>query len=91
MANDAAEKTTFTQNERGVDINLKGEIKRSTVDAAIDRCAAGTCPCCTTEFVAQLDDIAVEGKDGDVTIHVMGPVTTDIMAEKFSTCDCLGK
>lgn len=80
------------QVKDGVDVKLKGDIERDKVDAMVEKCGTGTCNCCGPEFIQQLDGIEVEGRDGDVTIHVKGKgVTSDVISEKLAICDCYGK
>jgi hypothetical protein len=85
-----AEMASLEQKENGVDINVTGEVERQKVDAMLEQCNAGACSCCGPEFIEQLDGIGVEGQDGDVTIHVRGSVSKDVIAEKMSMCDCYG-
>lgn len=81
-----------TQVTDGVDVRLQGDVERDKVDAMIAKCGTGTCSCCGPEFIEKLDGMEVEGRDGDVTIHVKGKgVTSDVISEKLSICDCYGE
>lgn len=83
---------SVSQTDDGVDVRFQHEaVEREKVDAMLDQCRAGSCDCCGPEFVERLDGLDVEGADGDVTIHVRGPVTKEIIEEKLGACDCYGK
>ena len=83
---------SVVQTDDGVDVRFRHEaVEREKVDAMLDNCRAGSCDCCGPEFVENLDGLDVEGQDGDVTIHVRGPVTKAIIEEKLGACDCYGK
>lgn len=87
-----SEMGSVEEKSHGVDVRFQGEaVEREKVDAMLDQCRAGSCDCCGPEFVEQLDGLDVEGSDGDVTIHVRGPVTKDMIEEKLAACDCYGK
>ncbi len=89
MANKLAEMGTVHQKEGGVDVNLKGEVERQKVDDMVQKCSTGTQTCCGPDFFEKVDGIEVEGKDGDVTIHVKGDkVTSGMIEQNLSNCDC---
>ncbi len=74
--------------KKGVSVHLGGDIEVDKVKAMVAKCGTGTCSCCGPEFVQALDGIDVDGKDGNVTMTIKGPVSKEIISEKLAICDC---
>jgi len=82
-------KTNLAKTQNGVSINFKGELKKESIEAMVQACRDGNCGCdCAPTMMPQISDIAVSGKDGDVTITLHSE-TLDLksVAEAMEGCD----
>jgi hypothetical protein len=85
--------TGMTQHEEGVDITVAGDvITVEKMQAMANMCAPGGsgCPsdCCSDDFKSRLQGVAIEGVDGDVTMHLRGAINASEVQASLSKCDC---
>lgn len=91
MSNKLADMSKVAESDEGVDVHVQGDVQRDTVERMIESCGTGNESCCGPEFFERVSDISVDGKDGDVTIHVSGQVTPGMIEQNLSECDCYDK
>jgi hypothetical protein len=61
------------KTDNGVNIKFTGDIKKNDVQNMIDSCGGGDCGCdCDPAMMEKIEDKLVSGKNGDVTISLVG-------------------
>lgn len=88
MANELEKMSTVNKTKAGVEVRVQGEVQKEKIDTMIQGCATGTHACCGPEFFAKVKNIEVGGEDGDVSIHIQGDVTEDMIKHNLANCDC---
>ncbi len=85
---DLSQISTVSEVEDGVDVLMQGDVTREKVDAMVDKCSTGAQSCCGPEFFDKVTDLSVTGQDREVTVHVKGEVTTEMLQQNLAACDC---
>ncbi|MEM9103740.1 MAG: hypothetical protein AAGB12_15630 [Pseudomonadota bacterium] len=85
--------TDMQQKENGVDVVVEGkDIKIDKMQAMANKCGPDgkVCEddCCDADFAARLEGVDVDGIDGKVTMHVLGAINADEVANNLSRCNC---
>jgi translation elongation factor EF-Tu-like GTPase len=89
MSGELEKMSTVSKNDTGVEIRVRGEVKKQKIEAMIGSCATGAHACCGPEFFAKVDSIDVAGTDGDVAIRINGAgVTEEMIRGNLAVCDC---
>lgn len=61
------------KTDNGVNINLTGNIKKDDVQNMLNSCEGEECSCsCNPEMLEKIEDKMVSGKNGKVTISLVG-------------------
>ncbi len=69
-------KQVFKTGE-GVKINFSGAVQKGQIVKMVENCATGACECMSDETKKKINKMQVEGKDGEVALHLDGEVSTE--------------
>jgi len=61
----------------GVKIAFGGSVQQAKIVKMVENCATGQCECMSDESKAKLKDMKVSGRDGDVTLDLVGDLSTE--------------
>jgi len=67
--------------DNGVKISFTGEVKKQNIVKMVENCATGQCECMSDETKKKIQNMQVNGKDGDVSLDLTG----DISKEEIET------
>ncbi len=88
MSNELEKMSTLQKTDAGVEVRVQGDVRKEKIDEMISGCATGSHSCCGPDFFARVSGIDVGGQDGDVSIHVKGEVTEEMIQQNLANCDC---
>lgn len=88
MSNELEKMSTVKKTDSGVEVRVQGEVEKEKIDSMIESCSTGEHACCGPDFFEKVNSLEVAGQDGDVSIHVNGDVTEEMIKENLSNCDC---
>jgi hypothetical protein len=84
MSNDVK----ITDTQTGVDIHIKGDVKKENIEQLTNSCSTGECSCSPTMF-NQISAIDTFGKDGNMTISLKSDtLNANEVSSCMSECDC---
>lgn len=84
------EKKVF-KTESGVKINFLGEVEKQNIVTMVENCSTGKCDCMSDSTKEKIENMKVDGVDGDVNINLEGDVSVEeIQAalEKSKVVNC---
>lgn len=86
MSNDVQ----IIETQNGIDIQIKGDVKKEDVEQLTQACSEGTCDCdCSPDMFSKITSIQTVGKDGDVSILLTGNnLKANEISDCMSGCDC---
>ena len=84
MANDIK----VIESDKGIDIHINGNVKLQDIESMAQNCTNGGCDC-SPEMLASINDIQVNGTDGEVHITLKGNSLNNKEVQNcMDKCDC---
>lgn len=56
----------------GVKITFSGSVAKQNVVEMVERCKAGKCDCMSDESKLKIEDMQIDGEDGNVELRIKG-------------------
>ncbi len=83
-------KNVFKTTE-GVKIQFSGAVAKEQIVKMVKNCATGQCECMSENTKKKIDDMQVDGKDGDVKLHLKGDISKEEIETALSKSKVLNK
>ena len=61
----------------GVKIQFSGAVAKQQIIKMVENCSTGACECMSDDTKKKISNMQVDGKDGDVKLHLEGEVTKE--------------
>ena len=87
---DDMQKNVFKTGE-GVKIQFSGAVAKQQIVKMVENCATGQCECMSDDTKKKISNMQVDGKDGDVKLHLEGEVSKEEIEEALSKSKVLNK
>ena len=68
----------------GVNISFSGEIKKQNIEQMVQNCSTGACECMSDTTKKKIENMEVNGKDGDVELSLTGDITKEEIEEALA-------
>jgi len=68
----------------GVKVSLTGEVKKQNIVTMVQNCSTGKCDCMSDETKKKIENIEVNGSDGDVELSLSGKITSQEIEEAMA-------
>ena len=68
----------------GVNISFSGEVKKQNIVKMVQNCSTGACACMSDETKKKIENMAVNGSDGDVELALTGSITKEEIEEALA-------
>ncbi len=73
-------KKSVQTTQSGVKIDFKN-VKLETITTMVQNCAEGRCECMSNETKKKIQNMQVDGKDGEVQLHLEGDISKEEIEE----------
>ncbi len=65
-------KATVSKLSGGIKVSFTGEIEKQNVVSMVQRCQTGKCDCMSDESKKKIENLDVQGEDGNVELTITG-------------------
>ena len=84
-------KKKVSKTNFGVTINFLGEVKKDNIVTMVQNCSTGKCECMSDTTKAKIQDMKVDGLDGDVALSLSGDISIDEIQEALAKSKVINK
>ncbi len=84
------QKNVFKTGE-GVKIQFSGAVAKQQIVKMVENCATGQCECMSDDTKKKISNMQVDGKDGDVKLHLDGDVSKEEIEAALAKSKVLNK
>ena len=77
-------KKNVSKTKQGVKINFSGSVEKQHIIQVVQNCSTGKCECMSDETKSRIEDMEVDGSDGDVELSLKGDVSVKEIKEALS-------
>ena len=80
-----------SKTNQGVKINFTGVVEKQQIVKMVENCATGACECMSEETKKKINNMQVEGEDGNVELKLDGEVTKEEIEKALANSKVLNK
>ena len=84
------QKNVFKTDE-GVKIKFSGAVVKQQIIKMVENCSTGACECMSDDTKKKISNMQVDGKDGDVKLHLEGEVSKEEIEVALAKSKVLNK
>ena len=77
--------------DNGVKINFTGVVKKQQIVKMVENCATGQCECMSDDTKKKINNMQVDGKDGNVELKLNGDVSKEEIEKALAKSKVLNK
>ena len=84
MKNENRMQKNVSKTDNGVKINFLGSVEKQNIVTMVQNCSTGQCECMSDATKAKIQDMQVDGEDGNVELSLEGEISVDEIQEALA-------
>jgi len=84
MKNENRMQKNVSKTDNGVKINFLGSVEKQNIVTMVQNCSTGKCECMSDATKAKIQDMQVDGEDGNVELSLEGEISVDEIQEALA-------
>jgi len=77
-------KRNVEKTNNGISIKFQGVVQKQNIVKMVENCASGKCDCMSDDTKAKIENMSVNGEDGNVSLNLDGQVTKQEIEDALS-------